>query len=92
MNPVGSKLQLFGMAMPGLLVTTVFVYFSVTVALLLGFFNLETILSEPEFVGLANFHRALESGAFWNAFANGLAHSFGPSSFKWCWVLPLRSS
>lgn len=77
MNTVGTKWPLLWMAAPGIALAVVLVYVPVAFALSLGFFDMETILSQPVFVGVDNFATTLGDPQFWNAFVNGLVYSAG---------------
>lgn len=63
------------LCVPGALVALVLIYVPVVTAMGLGFFRLDTVISTPEFTGLANFEAALRDPDFWNAFVNGLVYS-----------------
>lgn len=63
------------LCVPGAVIALVLIYVPVVTAMGLGFFDLATVISTPEFAGLDNFASVLQDGAFWNAFTNGLMYA-----------------
>ncbi len=63
------------LVVPAAVIALVLIFAPLISAISLSFFNLETIVSPPEFVGLENYVSALRSGEFWNALVNGIVYS-----------------
>lgn len=60
------------MVIPGAVVAVVLIFVPLIGAVSLSFFELETIVSPPQFVGLDNYLELLLDSMFWNAFLNGI--------------------
>jgi multiple sugar transport system permease protein len=67
---------------PGLLITFFFIIVPLFLAIRLSFYQLESYVSEPKWVGFGNYVRIFQESAFWNAFWNGIFYSLASILFQ----------
>lgn len=59
---------------PGILVTFFFIVVPLFLAIRLSFYQMESYISLPKFVGLENYFQLFQEPAFWNALKNGFIY------------------
>lgn len=63
------------LVLPALVIAVALIFVPLIGAVSLSLLGVETIVTPPEFVGLDNYTRVLQSGEFWNAFVNGIVYA-----------------
>jgi multiple sugar transport system permease protein len=73
---------IFPFLAPGLLITFFFILVPLFMAIRLSFYQMESYVSAPKWVGLGNYIRIFQDPSFWNAFGNGIFYSLASIVFQ----------
>lgn len=70
------------LVLPAAIIAVILIFAPLIGAVSLSFSNLETIVTPPEFVGLENYVRVLQTSEFWNALVNGMVYALSTVFFQ----------